>query len=244
MPPKSQVVEELGLAVQKAEIVERGIRGQQPSDIAKELKLSRQYVMRILDEALQDVTELLLEKAERLHLLNLLRIEGLIEVAYPLAKGGTKNPYYIDSEKTPDVPELLPPDRSWVSAVKDLIKLEFAWQEQLYARREESPESANEDIARPTIVAHDDMYILAQENMEADWMPEYAELELEDLLPEGAPKNASDPIPIIPGQKITEDHIQSLLAAAKHTTTEDGGGLDDDEDAVREDEARDSPTVI
>lgn len=212
--PDSQVVEELQLAARKAEIVQRGINGQQPSDIARDMGISRQYVMKMLDEALSDVTDLLLEKAERLHLINLLRIEDMMTVAIPLAKGGQPNPQYKSKEETPGVPEKLGPDRGWASTVKDLIKLEFDWEDRLFRRRDENPESGNQDIARPTITAGDEMYQLAQGNMEADWMQEYADMGADDLLPEGAPRHESDAIPIIPGQKIAEDRVRALLEAA------------------------------
>ncbi|APU89049.1 hypothetical protein Rctr85_021 [Virus Rctr85] len=203
MPKSSAVVEALQITEEKLRIVEAALIGKQPATIAREVGKSRQHVLDVLDEALADVSFILLERVERLHMINLLRMERLIEAAMP---------YAIGAVPLPDGNGNYPPDREWNKAAAGLIKLEMDWEDRLYERRAKRPEDNPDRIAQ-TIMAHDDMYSLAQVNMEADWLDQFADMDAQDLLPTDIPDEEVQQL--VPSRDLErlEKKVNKLLAA-------------------------------
>lgn len=178
MAQKSDKVDALAEVNTKDQVIELALQGKQPAAIARVIGISRQRVGQLIDEALADSSEHLMAKAERLFLLNFMRIERLLETAMPLATGE-----YDDPDAEPDKPRKLFPDRNFGALAKDLIKLQIDATLRLAELRARVPEEGTDRITT-TIVAHDDMYSTAQINMEVDWLESYADMDASDLLPD------------------------------------------------------------
>lgn len=201
MSQKSELVEDLQDVDLKSRVVSLALMGKQPAAIAREVKKPVKTVRNILDDSLSDIMELYLEQAERLHLMQLARLERLIEVSMPIALGEYK---YDD-----DTPSH--PDRDFIKLVKDLIVTEMDWEDRLYNRRAKNP-TKNPDAVDQTIFAQDDMYALAQANMELTWLEQYADMDAQDLIrPEIVEAAATTPSLVRPEIKKLEQKVDKLL---------------------------------
>lgn len=213
MSQKSEVVEELKDYDLRAKIVALALRGKQPTEIARIVGKAVNTVRTVLDDSLADVMELYLEQAERLHLMQLARLERLIDVAMPIALG--------EYRYTDDPEEKSHPDRDFIKLVKDLIVTEMDWEDRLYNRRSKNP-TKNPDAVDQTIMAQDDMYLLAQTNMEQTWLEEYADMDAKDLIRPEFVEAAVKPNPAVrPEIAKLEKKVDKLLQES---------GLDDDDE--------------
>lgn len=209
MAQPSQKVDELQLVDMKDQVIQFALQGQQPSKIAKALGISRSSVSNMLDEVLADSSEHLMASAERLFLLNLLRLERLQEAISPFAFGE----YTPPAKEGEPAPEKWLPDRNMGALMKDIVKLELDAVLRLYELRAKLPEEGSQRIVR-TLVAHDDMYDIAQVNMEADWLDTYADMDADDLLPDAKPQEI-DEIAVLDTVKTVEKRVDKLQQTFK-----------------------------
>lgn len=212
MPSKSEIVEQLEETVEKTQMVMLALQGRQPMQIAKELGVSRKTVTMVLSEALADVSEMMLEQVERLQLINLLRMERLLDAVMPHALGGQPD-LSLDPDGTLGI--LTPPDRAFVGEARQIIKLEQDWLDQLYTMRAKNPSNDPKRLEQ-TMLAHDELYDLAQENMEQEWMDEYVDMTAQDLLPGGNITDADiDRIQVPKALRKVEKAVDKLLEQAE-----------------------------
>lgn len=173
MAKPSQVVEQLQEKSTKQRILDLALSGTQPAEIARQVDVDRTYVGRVLSEALSDTSEVLLEVADRLAKINLMRMERLIQATMPMALG---------EQKMAGSDETYPVDLNAVKVVASLIKQEMDWDKQLKEARARNPEMRGDELTN-TIVSHDSLYSVAQLNMENEWLGGYADMGVDDLLP-------------------------------------------------------------
>jgi hypothetical protein len=208
----SRLVEQLKKKNEQLEVIDLAIQGFQPADIARATGYTRQQVNNLIDEALANTSTLLLESVERLHLLNLMRIERLLSSAMPFALG----------EYTDEDGKTWLPDKGFMGMARDLIKLEMEWEDKLYDRRAKNPEQ-NADLIQQTMFASDDMYKEALGHLQAEWLGDYADMSALDLIPDKVTQEDVN--------RITPDkHLAKLEKKVDALLEEEGIRLEEDEE--------------
>jgi hypothetical protein len=209
MPFKSEVVDDIQAVGLQAEILKLALMGMQPTAIAERVGCSVRTVTTELDDGLVAIRELLLERAERLAAISAARLELLIQAGMPYAVGGVS-----------DTGIVTVPDRDWSKVVAGHIKLEFDMFKELLAIKAKSPDDG--DTLITTITSHDTHYEIAQINMEADWLGDYADMTAADLIPAEISGASETALPLDKKIQKAQKQVDELLKVVGTEETPDG----------------------
>lgn len=168
---------------QTEKILSLTLAGYQPGQIATELGIQPTYVHEAINNALADVSQSLVEHADRLAVMNIMRIEEIITYLREPALGIP--PAWADKEVLKEHPGLAEPDHRLLKIYLDSIKLEVEISKFVTGvDRENTSKNINIEHIEVTFTGNNPLYQTAKEDLQADWM-RYADTDLIDLIAPG-----------------------------------------------------------
>ncbi len=222
MTQHSSLAEQLAMTDKQLLMVELALSGLTTGKIAKQMGVQRRDVIDALDDALAEAHKILIEKVERLHMMQLMVLEQLKATAMPYALG------WVDKETgLPTDHQTRAPDRAWLHEVTNIVKITMEWEDRLYNRRAKFMEQLPDNL-RQTMTGNDEMYHFAQEKMEIDYLGEYADMQTPDLIPPRTTQADVDRAAVIyPEINALKKEVDKLMEA---TSRAEGAGAERDDD--------------
>lgn len=194
MPPKpSEKAEKYRNLTQTDRILKMTLSGYQPTEIAEVLGIQRTYVYEALENALSETSQALIEHADRIAVLNIMRIEEIIQAVRDPALGVP--PAYANEAVLREFPALGLPDRDMLKIYLQAMKLEVDIAKIVTGVGEDrAGQNINVEHMEVTFTGQSPLYQIAKESMQADWM-QYADENVVDLLiPDESQKTKEDKV--------------------------------------------------
>ena len=165
---------------QTEQILRLTLSGYQPTEIAETLGIQRTYVQQALDDALASVSEAVIEKSDRLAVINIARLEEVITHLHDPALGIA--PEWADDEYMRDNPNQFYPDHRLLRMYLDAMKLEIEISKFIAGvDTDHNKQNINVEHMEVTFTGTNPLYQKAKEDMQAEWMG-YADDEIIDLI--------------------------------------------------------------
>lgn len=185
--------------------------GYEPTEIAHQLSISSQTVHNHIETAKQEFLFQYQEHVEWLHIKNLSRLEKLYRVSEPYAVGEAT------FEGADGQTQFYPPDRMWIKACIDIIKAEMEMIRAGKEFQEQRPGPINIEKFEQTIIAGDELYNRALNDMQETWLNhDILELSPEELLL--ADIEEAEVVDAVMGKRVgeLEETVNTLLEDSEH----------------------------